>query len=91
MVLARDGRRGKQRGLPGSVVRCDKKFKVSQSEPGGSPSCDSDDDFISPPLAFLAMLQQDPLWKAPTMSLVPISATIFPHFSVGFLAATPLL
>ncbi|XP_019171097.1 PREDICTED: uncharacterized protein LOC109166665 [Ipomoea nil] len=40
-----------------------KKSKVSRCVLGGAPSCVSDDDFVSPQLAFFARLEQDPLWN----------------------------
>ncbi|XP_019188588.1 PREDICTED: uncharacterized protein LOC109182831 [Ipomoea nil] len=41
-----------------------KKTRVLRCAPGGDQSCVSDDDFVSPPLAFLSRLQQDPVWQA---------------------------
>nr|GMD04027.1 uncharacterized protein LOC109163082 [Ipomoea batatas] len=61
MVLVAYHGRGKRRGPPSAVVSRGKKFKVSQSEAGGSGISDDDDAFALPPLAFLSKLQQDPV------------------------------
>nr|GMD32306.1 uncharacterized protein LOC109163082 [Ipomoea batatas] len=50
-----------------------KKAKVVRCELDGS-----DDDFAAPPLAFLARLQEDPVWKALDGELTAEEDAAFP-------------
>nr|GMD96957.1 uncharacterized protein LOC109163082 [Ipomoea batatas] len=56
-----------------------KKSKVSQSQPGVSHSCESNDDFVLPPLTFLARLQKYPVWNAPDHELTTEEDAKFPR------------
>lgn len=46
------------------LVAIGKKTKVSHSDAGSSRVSNVDDDFVAPPLVFLARLQQNPVWNA---------------------------
>nr|GMC92169.1 uncharacterized protein LOC109168900 [Ipomoea batatas] len=56
-----------------------KKAKVPQRHAGASYSGGSDDDFVSPPLAFLARLEQDPVWNVPDGELTAEEDAAFPR------------
>nr|GMD70686.1 uncharacterized protein LOC109166665 [Ipomoea batatas] len=56
-----------------------KKSKVSQSQPGVSHSCESNDDFVLPPLTFLARLQKYLVWNAPDHELTTKEDAKFPR------------
>nr|GMD04037.1 uncharacterized protein LOC109163082 [Ipomoea batatas] len=80
-------------GKKAKVVRCEldgsdddfaapplsKKSKVSQSQPGVSHSFESNDDFVLPPLTFLARLQKYPVWNAPDHELTTEEDANFPR------------
>jgi len=51
-----------------------KKVRVVQLQPDST-----DDDFVAPPLAFLARLQEDPVWKAPDWKLSAEEEAAFPR------------
>nr|GMC47795.1 uncharacterized protein LOC109163082 [Ipomoea batatas]GMC47802.1 uncharacterized protein LOC109163082 [Ipomoea batatas] len=55
------------------------RSKVPRRDPGASKSCVSDDDFVSPPLAFLARLEQDHVWVAPDDALTGEEDAAFPR------------
>ncbi|XP_019167344.1 PREDICTED: uncharacterized protein LOC109163082 [Ipomoea nil] len=64
MVGCGDRGTSKRRGPPIAAIGGGKKVRVVRCAPGVAQSCVSDDDFVSPPLAFLARLEQDPVWNA---------------------------
>nr|GMD07949.1 uncharacterized protein LOC109163082 [Ipomoea batatas] len=55
------------------------RSKVPRRDPGASKSCVSDDDFVSPPLAFLARLEQDHVWVVPNDALTGEEDAAFPR------------
>nr|GLL29591.1 uncharacterized protein LOC109153589 [Ipomoea trifida]GME10347.1 zinc finger BED domain-containing protein RICESLEEPER 2-like [Ipomoea batatas] len=58
------------------------RSKVPRRDPGASTSCVSDDDFVSPPLAFLARLEQDHVWIAPDDALTGEEDAAFPRIKI---------
>nr|GMD86914.1 uncharacterized protein LOC109193148 isoform X2 [Ipomoea batatas] len=58
-----------------------KKVKVARAHSGGSNSCDSDDDFVAPPLPFVARVQEVPISKSPAGDLTIDEDLAFPRVS----------
>nr|GMD17546.1 uncharacterized protein LOC109193148 isoform X2 [Ipomoea batatas] len=56
-----------------------KKVKVARPHSGGSNSCDSDDDFVAPPLPFVARVQEVPVSKSPAGDLTVDEDLAFPR------------
>nr|GMC95877.1 uncharacterized protein LOC109193148 isoform X2 [Ipomoea batatas] len=56
-----------------------KKVKVARAHSGGSNSCDSDDDFVAPPLPFVARVQEVPVSKSPAGDLTVDEDLAFPR------------
>nr|GMC92168.1 uncharacterized protein LOC109168900 [Ipomoea batatas] len=71
--------RNKRWGPQAQGVGRGKKAKVPQRHAGASHSGGSDDDFVSPPLAFLARLEQDPVWNVPDGELTAEEDAAFPR------------
>nr|GMC86973.1 uncharacterized protein LOC109163082 [Ipomoea batatas] len=57
----------------------DKRSRIKQHEPGASQSCVSDDDFVLPPVAFLARLWENPMWDAPDYEFTDEEDATFPR------------
>nr|GMD78559.1 ulp1 protease family, C-terminal catalytic domain-containing protein [Ipomoea batatas] len=56
-----------------------KKVKAALARSGGSNSGDSDDDFVAPPLPFVARVQEVPMSKAPGGDLTVDEDVAIPH------------
>nr|GLL16924.1 uncharacterized protein LOC109163082 [Ipomoea trifida] len=76
---------GRRRMMPVAdffVVVAGNRSKAPRYDPGVSQRCVSDDDFVSPPLAFLSRLQQDPIWNAPDGVLTDEEDDAFPRIKI---------
>nr|GMD70802.1 uncharacterized protein LOC109193148 isoform X1 [Ipomoea batatas] len=82
MVDDGDRDKAKRRGPRSRVTARGNRSKAPRCDPGASQSCVSDDDFVSPLLAFLSRLQQDPIWNAPDGVLTDEEDDAFPRIKI---------